>query len=92
MRAWLTGAHLPGPLLQLSTERVVSETHCWYVYSARDLVIRIDSKHDGHLRALINQGRFQFLAAECVRRKIELELLCVAEGIPAWVSHIEKDE
>ena len=53
-----------GPLtwapIQLSTERVVfdtsclesvSETHCWYVCTARDSVIQIE--RDGHLRALV---------------------------------------
>jgi hypothetical protein len=42
------------------------------------------------LRALVSQGRFKFLAAECVERNIALEFLC--EGIPVWVSHVEKHE
>jgi len=90
-----------GPLtwapIQLSTERVVfdtsclegtSETHGGYVCTAKDSVVRIE--RDGHLRALVNQGRFKFLAAECVHRNIDIEFLC--EGMPAWVSHVEKHE
>ena len=90
-----------GPLtwapIQLSTQRVVfdtscmesvSETHGGYVCTAKDSVIRVES--DGHLRALVNQGRFRLLAAECVSRNIELEFLC--EGLPAWISHVEKHE
>jgi hypothetical protein len=80
-----------GPLtwapIQLSTERVVfdtsclegtSETHGGYVCTAKDSVVRIE--RDGHLRALVNQGRFKFLAAECVHRNIDIEFLC--EGMP----------
>ena len=74
--------------IQLSTELVVfdtsclecvSETHGGYVCTAKDSVIRVES--NGHLRALVNQGRFKFLASECARRNIGLEFLC--EGIPA---------
>ena len=90
-----------GPLtwapIQLSTERVVfdtscleavSETQCGNGCTAKDSAIREES--DGHLRALVNQGRFKLLAAECVRRNIELEFLC--EGIPVWISNVEKHE
>ena len=87
-----------GPLTwaptQLSSEGVVfdtsgmesvSETHGGYVCTAKDSVIRVES--DGHLWALVNQGRFRLLAAECVSRNIELEFLC--EGLPAWISQVE---
>ena len=90
-----------GPLTwaptQLSSEGVVfdtsgmesvSETHGGYVCTAKDSVIRVES--DGHLWALVNQGRFRLLAAECVSRNIELRFLC--EGLPAWISHVEKHE
>ncbi len=66
-----------GPLtwapIQLSTEQVAfdnsclecaSETHGGYVCKAKDSEVRIE--RDLHLRALVNQGRFKFLAAECV--------------------------
>ncbi len=95
MREWLTWAHSPGQI-QLSTERVsfdtncmecASETPCGYVCTERDSVIWIERA--GHLRAIVNQSRFQFLAAEC-RRNIEIEFLC--EGIPERVSHVEKHE
>ena len=69
-----------GPLTwaptQLSSEGVVfdtsgmesaSETHGGYVCTAKDSVIRVES--DGHLWALVNQGRFRLLAAECVSIK-----------------------
>lgn len=56
--------------------------------TAKDSVIRVES--DGHLWALVNQGRFRLLAAECVSRNIELRFLC--EGLPAWISHVEKHE
>ena len=56
--------------------------------AVKDSVIRVES--DGQPRALVNQGRFKLLAAESVRRNIELEFLC--EGIPAWISHVEKHE
>ncbi len=69
--------------IQLNTERVSFDTSCMecasktlggYVCTARDSVIR--TEHDGHLLAIVYQGRFQFLAAECVRRNIEIEFLC----------------
>ncbi len=56
--------------------------------TAKDCVVRIE--RDGNLGALVNQGRFKFLAAECGRRNIDIEFLC--KGMPAWVSHVEKHE
>ena len=68
----------------------VSKIHGGYVCTAKDSVIRVES--DGHLRALVNQGRFSLLAAECGSRNIELKLLCEGLPMPAWISHVEKHE
>ncbi len=73
--------------IQLSKERVIfdtsclecaSETHGVYVCTAKGSVVQIE--RDGHLRALVNQGSFQFLAAECVRRNIDTEFAGISNS------------
>ncbi len=73
--------------IQLITERIIFDTSCLecasaihggYVCTAKGSVVRIE--RDGHLRAFVNQGRFQFLAAECIRRNIKFEFFSSLRG------------
>jgi hypothetical protein len=82
--------------IQLNTERVIfdtsclecaSETHAGYVCTTKGSVVRIEL--DGHLKASTRAAfsSWQLSAFAGISNSSSC-----GEGIPAWVSHVEKHE